>query len=268
MISSILALSLFHQNPVRSYSYPLGSETKFQVKVQFDGYIPLFGGKIGKADVDLTVSAKSVLEKDPRLTAVESQITELKAVAFGVALPLNKNNIGQFFPKATATIDLNGMVKSNSAPAIDMPVKLPGLDSQRLPEISYVPLVLNTEGLLTNKPYEFDREFNHAKMHYTVTPGAIVDAVQSLDIKVTQDSDGFEDSYGNPSEESIAKSKLVTHLEGTGKAKFNIALGKFDKVVMETNGATTVTNIKSGKTSSRSLKTTLTIVRDGAKVDK
>lgn len=148
-----------------------------------------------------------------------------------------------------------------------MPVKLPGLDSQRLPEISYVPVVLNLDAMSKGGSYEFERTFNHAPIRYKVTAATPGSVGIKLAIEVSQDTDGFEDAYGNPAEESAAKSKLSTHLVGTGSAIWNIAKAKFDIVTVETNAETTVTVLKTGKKSTRNLKTTLKIVRDGAKVD-
>lgn len=255
------------QSPAPHYDFPVNSETKFNVKVQFDGFIPLFGGRNGKADVSLVVKAASVLSQRADLQAVDSEIIELNAVAFGSALPLNKNNIGQFYPKATATFDRLGKVNFNSAPEVNMPVKLPGLDSKRLPEISYIPLILNSEAIMANKSYQFERTFNGAPLKYTVTPNTKNDHFITFDIAVTQQSSGFEDAYGNPAIEEGAKSKLATNLTGTGTATFNLDKNMFDKVVVETKAETDVTVIKTGKSSKRNLKTTLTIVRDGAKVD-
>jgi hypothetical protein len=265
MIAILTAFGIL--NSTAQFNFPLGSETKFNVKVQFDGYIPLFGGKSGKADVDMVVKAISVPEKSRNLQAVDSEIIELKAVAFGSTLPLNKNNIGAFFPKAVATFDSTGLVKFNGAEHKEMPVKLPGLDSQRLPEISYVPLVLNQEAIGEMKPYEFTRTFNGSPLKYKVTPGTIEKNRETFQIEIDQESSSFEDSYGNPIVEEGAKSKLKTVLTGKGTAIFNIEKQMFDKVVVETTGDTEVTVIKSGKTSKRSLRTTLTIVRDGAEVD-
>lgn len=271
MISALLALQIVSLNPFQTptavYDFPVDSETKFNVKIAFDGYVPILGGHVGKVDVDMVVRAKSVLEKSPLLQAVESEIIELKATAFGSALPLNKNNIGQFFPKATATFEPGGKVKFNGADAVKMPVNLPGLDSQRLPEISYLPVVLDKDAMLSGKEYSFERTFNGVPMTYTVIPGDRKDSSQTVNILVSQNSVGFEDAYGNPAVEASAKSKTKTTLKGTGKGSFNFSERKFDKVVVVTEAETDVTNIKTGKTTKRNLKTTLTIVRDGAKVD-
>jgi hypothetical protein len=271
VIALFTVLTLFTSQPNPSYDFPVGSETKFNVKVQFDGYLPLFGGKVGKADVDMIVRALGVESKKSDLQSVDSEITELKAVAFGSTLPLNKNNIGQFFPRAIAVIEMNGEVKKNDAPEVNMPVKLPGLDSRRLPEISYVPLVIDAAAAASGKSYEFKRTFNGSVMTYKVTPGKMDESKEDFTIEINQESESFEDAYGNPligeAVRSVAKSYLKTILTGKGTATFNFAKRMFDKVVVETTGDTVVTNIKTGKTSKRSLKTTLTIVRDGAKID-
>lgn len=268
MIALITAFHFIHFNSKLGYDFPVGSEVKFNVKIEFDGFIPLFGGKVGKTDVDMVVRALGAESKKSDLQTVDSEIIELKAVAFGSALPLNKNNIGQFFPRAKAIIETNGVVMENDAPDVSMPVKLPGLDSRRLPEISYVPLVINVNAVDARKPYEFTRSFNGAPMKYKVTPTIQNETTEAFVIEISQDSSGFEDAYGNPATEATARSKFKTVLTGKGKATFNLAKKLFDKVVVETNGETEVTNTKTGKTSKRSLKTTLTILRDGVKIDK
>ena len=251
-----------------SYVFPPGSETKFSVKVQFDGYVPLFGGKTGKVDVDMIVKTVGIASKSADLQSVDSEITELKGTAFGMILPVNKNNIGQFYPKAVASFESSGVVKSNTAEHKEMPVKLPGLDSQRLPEISYVPLILNNAATAKGEGYEFTRSFNGAPIMYKISPGTYDNEGRVVfKIEVNQESSGFEDSYGNPIVEEGAKSKLKTVLNGKGTATFDMMNHMFDKLVVVTTGDTEVTVIKTGKTSKRTLKTTLTIVRDGAKVD-
>ena len=255
------------QYPLPTYSFPVGEAKKFHVTVELDGYIPLFGGKVGKANVTMDVQALGVLVSNSMYQAVESSVVEIKAVAFKTTLPLTPKNIDGYFPKGTAVFGLTGLVKSNTVESKPMPVQLPGLDSQSLPEISYLPLVFDQEALKGLKPYEFTRTFNGVPMKYTVTPSSMVENMQKFAIEVAQESSGFEDAYGNTSTEDTAKSKLSTKLTGTGKATFNQKVGLFDKVVVETNAETTVTNIKTGNSSTRNLKTTLTIVRDGAKVD-
>ncbi len=270
MIALLTFLHLTHLSPTfkgPSYYFTKGSETKFNVKIQFEGFIPLFGGREGKADVAMVVRAVGVEPKQSELQSVDSEIIDLKAIAFGSTLPLNKNNIGMFFPRAIATFESTGEVKLNDAPDINMPVKLPGLDSKRLPEISYVPLIIDRVAAASGKPFEFSRKFNGAVMKYKVVPGLQDEYKEEFAIEVTQASDGFEDAYGNPCVEASAKSKVTTVLVGMGSARFNMDKQMFDKVVVETNAASDVTVIKTGKTSKRSLKTTLTIVRDGAKVD-
>jgi hypothetical protein len=268
MIALLSFVALTFPKPNPSYDFPVGTEAKFKVSVQFDGYIPLFGGKVGKADVVMMVKALAVDSKLPELQAVDSEIIDLKAMAFGTTLPLNKNNIGAFFPRAVAKFEPSGLVKLNDAAKVNMPVKLPGLDSQRLPEISYLPLVIDREAASGGTAYEFSRTFNGSVMKYKVTPGKQDETKELFDITVSQESSGFEDAYGNPSPEEGAKSKLSTVLTGKGTAVFNFEKRMFDEVIVETNGETEITNIKSGKKSTRTLKTTLTITRDGAKLVK
>lgn len=271
MTPVLLAFGIFNlthqQFPVAVYEYKDGIQAKFNIKVQLEGYIPLFGGRNGNADVDMVVLAKGMASDSRDIQSVESEVVDIKATAFGSMLPLTKKNIEQFYPKGTATFTTGGAVKSNTVKEQAMQVKLPGLDSRRLPEISYIPLVLDWDAIQMDKDYSFERTFNDVPMKYTVTPGKRGTSSRNLDIQVVQNIDGFEDAYGNPSEESAAKSKVRTVLTGKGTAIFDFMTHTFDKVVIETNAESEVIIIKTGKSATRKLKTTLTIVRDGAKVD-
>lgn len=235
-------------------AYVFASPATFDVNVQFDGYIPIFGGKTGKANVDLTVIA------NPKSAdTVECSISEIKAIAFGAELPLNASNVEQFFPKSEVQFKPNGTVVKNSAPAIKMPARLPGLDSQRLPEISFLPLILPPEN---QEKYSFKRAFSGREVEYTVNLVQPVGANIALKFQLKSESNGFEGAFGRELEdEKGAKARTNSLLIGNGSATFNVKAGQFDYVEVSSVETTTVTPIGKGEPTKRELKTKLTIKR-------
>jgi hypothetical protein len=251
----IAALALF-------FGFKPGVSHSFDVAVNFDGYVPIFGGRNGKADVKMTVLAQGVKSSNGDLLAATSEITDITVNAFGSVLPLNKDNVSQFFPKGTAEFLPWGEVKTNTAPAVVMPAKLPGLDSQRLPEISFLPLELPMQEPTKGLRYSFKRLFNGNPMTYDVTVNSSGEKNVMLTFKLSQKETGFEDAYKNQTEDK-AKAKFTTDLklDGSGIAIFDIASGCFDQVELSMNAESEVKNIKTGAIANRNLKTTLKINR-------
>jgi hypothetical protein len=240
-----------------AYAFVIGTPVSFDVNVQFEGWIPIFGGREGKATVNMTVIATAL-----KADEIESYIPKIEAEAFGVQLPLNSNNVDQFFPKATAVFDATGTVTKNSAPAIKMPAKLPGLDSQRLPEISFLPLALPKTELKKGQSYAFTRIYANQEFKYTVTLADETDSSAIFTLKLVSRRDGFEDAYGNTLDsEKGAKRKSLSELAGSGTGHFSKTLGSFDRVEVETTETTTTEPLKGGKQTVKKLKTTLKIKR-------
>ncbi|MDH4387633.1 MAG: hypothetical protein QE269_02785 [Fimbriimonas sp.] len=247
-----------------AYAFAAGHPVSFDVTVQFEGWISIFGGREGKANVSMIVVANPVPPKEAgfSVSEVESSISKIEAEAFGVQLPLNSSNVDQFFPKAVATFDLQGVVIKNTAPAIKMPAKLPGLDSQRLPEISFLPLALPKTEIKEGESYSFSRTYSGQEFKYTVTLMKQNESGSDLTIKLVSTRDGFEDAYGNTLETvKGAKKKSRSELGGAGSAHFSRALGSFDKVEVETTETTTTEPLTGGKQTVKKLKTTLKIKR-------
>jgi hypothetical protein len=240
-----------------AYAFIVGTPVSFDVNVAFEGWIPIFGGREGKATVNLTVVAKALGPNE-----IESFIPKIDAEAFGVQLPLNSTNVDQFFPKAIAEFDATGAVVKNSAPAIKMPAKLPGLDSQRLPEISFLPLALPKAEIKEGETYTFTRSYSGQEFKYIATLVSQNKSGADLTIKLVSTRDGFEDAYGNTLESAKgAKKKSRSDLIGTGSAHFSKTLGSFDKVEVETTETTTTEPLAGGKQTVKKLKTTLKIKR-------
>lgn len=238
------------------YAFSVGRIEQFDVNVKLKGWIPLFGGREGEANVDLIVKATGVDAKEAGDQAVLSEITSMKATAFGSTLPLNTNNVEQFFPKSTAQFRANGKVLSNDAPDIKLPVKLPGLDSKRLAEISYLPLELPSG----SETYSFERNFSGVLVKYSVKSLGVVDGIASFDIKLSQSETGFEDNFGNATEQKEGIYATESTLVGSGSATWNLKRALFTKVQITSVNTTNLKPLKPNKKAkSRILETQLTI---------
>jgi hypothetical protein len=238
------------------YGFQVGRVENFSVEVKLKGWIPLFGGREGDALVKMNVQAKAVEPKVKGNLAVLATITDLDGNAFGAGLPVSTRNIDQFFPPSTTQFKPNGEVLENDAPVVKLPIRLPGLDSKRLAEISYLPLVLK----VTPDKYSFERAFGESKMKYVVQ--AVDEKNESLIYKIslTQRADTFEDNFGNEVTESKATYKVLSALSGDGTATFDAKKAIFTLVKIQYTNKSELTPMKPGKRAkSRSLTTDLTV---------
>lgn len=258
MISALVFATTF------AYSFATGTTTKFDVNVEFEGYLPLLGGKNGKANVEMKVDARGIpttmAGATPAMASVESEIESLSVKLNSNALPLTKDNIDQFFPKSVVVIEPNGKVIENSAPKRKLPVKLPGLDSQRFPDISFLPVLLPETPLSEGESYTFKKLFNGSNVAYNVTFVKAVEGKAELKIVLDQDTTEFEDEYRNPvDEEKDATSKVESHLSGEGTATFDLKRGVFLITKIEATNVSKIINLKTQAQTDRKLKTTLLI---------
>lgn len=239
------------------YGFQVGRVENFSVEVGLKGWIPLFGGREGEAVVKMNVKATGVEPKNKENQAVLATITELDGQAFGAALPVSTKNIDQFFPPATTEFKSNGTVIGTDAPNVKLPIRIPGLDSKRLAEISYLPLELK----LTRDKYTFERSFGEAKMKYGVVAVKEQEPLIDYKIDLSQKSTTFEDNFGNEVEQSKAIYKVESVLSGDGTATFDTKNFVFSKVKISYTNTSNLIPLKAGKQAkTRALTTNLTVL--------
>ena len=242
------------------YGYAPGSVTSFDVKVDFEGYLPLLGGKNGKANVEMRVLAAGIASDKPGLQHVESQIESLSVKLNSTQLPLTKSSIESFFPKATVVIEPTGKVLENTAPKKKLPVKLPGLDSQRFPDISFLPIQFSDKQIGADGTFTFTKKFNGSDVAYKVTLVGMDKDLVTFKLDLNQDSTEYEDDFKNPvEEESAATFSIKSHLTGTGIAVFDTKRHLFKSTKIEATNDSNVTQIKTQVVTTRQLKTILRI---------
>ncbi|HTQ10609.1 MAG TPA: hypothetical protein VMI31_11095 [Fimbriimonadaceae bacterium] len=244
-----------------AYSFPAGTSRTYDVAVIFDGYVPLFGGNQGKVEADLVVTAKGLAAAADGSPQVLSSLDDIHVLLDGN--PLNvvtKESAVAFFPPTTISMTPLGETLKTNAPDSTLPVKLPGLDIKRFPDITYIPLQLPPDGAEVGKPYTFKRKFGDSDIDYTVTPTKVGDAGVDMDVALKQSYTVFEtDGKDVTTERKDAASEVKTDWAGKGTATFDPNLGAFTAVRVDANAHSIVTDLTTKQQSTRDLKTTLTI---------
>lgn len=243
-----------------AYRFPVDVPRIYDVRVAFDGFIPVLGGQTGKVEVDLAVEAKGLAPDPAGNPRVISDLKELSLIFNGAKMPFNADNVKDYFPATTISMTPLGATLKTDAPSLDLPVKLPGLDVKRFPDITYIPLELPAEGVEVGKGYSFSKAFGDSVVSYTVTPRTVTEQAVEMDVKLAQSYDVLENEalevVTNPKD---AINSVHTDVTGAGRATFDRKEGVFSQVEVDASALSKVTDLESKKVSKRDLKTKLTI---------
>ncbi|MBN9503895.1 MAG: hypothetical protein BGO01_06955 [Armatimonadetes bacterium 55-13] len=236
------------------YAFPPGVHRTYDIKVGFDGYLPLLGGQIAKAELEMEVDVVGGPTDDKGYQTATSEIKNLKLTMNGAQMPFGASNIQTYFPKTTISLTPEGKMVKTDAPKNTFPFRLPGLDPQRFPDITYLPLEFPETGIELEKAWTFKKKFGPGELEYTVTPTAIEEKKADLKIALAQKETTYEDAQTGPlDDEKGAAYKLETTLTGEGTGRFDRTLN----LVTEYKGAfqtqTQVTDLETKKVTERKL---------------
>lgn len=243
-----------------AYSFPPDRKLVYDLFVELDGYLPVLGGETASASIRMALEVGGLppdAEGHPR---AYSDLREIKISFNGAELPFGLENVKAYFPKTTISHTRAGRVLKTDAPDAQLPVRLPGLDVKRFPEISYLPVELPEGSVEMGKSWAFKRAFSGADLHYSVTPRSLSERAAELDIRVEQRFDSWETESGEiaPDEKTAAR-KVSTELAGSGTAVFAPDRGVATKVAMKTVATSKVEDLKTGAKSERVLRTELKV---------
>lgn len=245
-----------------TYSFPVDVKRVYDVKTTFQGFIPILGGQENaKVDVILVVSAKGLAPATDGMPQVYSTLDDIKVLVGDAPLPIvTLESAQKFFPPTTITINPFGATLKTDAKETDIPVKLPGLDSKRFPDITYLPLQLPEQGAEEGKAYTFKKDFGDSDVTYTVTPTKVSDDSVEMDVVLVQTYEVLEtEGLEITKNEKDAYARVKTDMKGSGKATFDRKLGVFASVNISADAISKVVELKSKKTSERKLKSILNI---------
>lgn len=244
-----------------AYSFPPDLKRTYDVRSVFDGFIPLFGGKQAKVEVDLVVSAKGLKPADDGNPQVLSTLEDIKVLLDDAPLSMiTLDTTKDYFPPTTISVSPYGATLKTNAPDLQLPVKLPGLDIKRFPDITYLPLQLPESGIEVGKAYTFNRAFGTSDIVYSVTPTKMTDDTVEMDVALTQVYEVLEDeSKQVVKDKKDAVANVKTDMSGKGTAIFDRKVGAFSALDVVSEADSKVTDLSTNKQSERKLKTTLSI---------
>lgn len=248
---------------VGTYKFDTTTKLDYDVVVVFNGFLPLLGGNEGKAEVDMDVQVKGLDREADNLRAT-SELTAFEIKFNGAKLPLDIESAKGYFPKTMISLTPTGKIVKTDAPNISLPVRLPGLDVKRFPDITYLPIELSGEELKVGGKWEFSRMFGDSPMSYSCTVTTIKEQYASIAVTVKQEYEVMEDESLEIVKDPVyAVNKVKTVLNGKGTVIFDMAKGVTRSVTMQNTSISTVTPIKSGESSERKLDSTLTVKQKG-----
>lgn len=237
------------------YAFDVKVPLQYRLQTTFDGFLPVFGGNEGKVDVDLLVNVTPQPAKDGAI-CTQSAIADATILFDDAPLPLGVDAITQYFPKTTITMSPQGKTLTTDAPNIVAPVRLPGLDVKRFPEIVYIPLEFSTKAVEVGDSWTFTRSFAGSDVNYVAKLSGTTDDSLAIDVTIDQSYTMLEDESLAPvTDRAKAENEVTTTLKGTGKGKFSRKLGVFTQFTMEAISKSVVKPMKSGKATERNLKT-------------
>jgi hypothetical protein len=237
-----------------TYGFGPGDRLNYDVQVHFDGFLPVMGGQNAKVQVDLGVEVQGLRPEQEGAKSTASEIRAFEMRLNGAVLPVGLDNMGAYFPKTTIVFTPLGKILKSDAPNVSLPVRLPGLDAQRFPDLTYLPVEFPEAGVEVGRKWSYTKNFSGSEVVYTVTPTKLEDDVLEADLHLRQAYTTFEDRMKNtvPSADK-AVAKVDTMVEGNGKLVFDRKRGVFTSFDAKTVSTSHVEDLRSGQRSDRKL---------------
>lgn len=198
-------------------TYQIGvAPINYDLRVVFTGMIPILGGNEGEADVRLGVQVQGIPGK------ATSELTSAKIIFNGGTLPLTLDNVKEFFPKTTVEYSPQGKITKSDAPDIELPVRLPGLDVKRFPDITYMPVEFPNKELAIGNKWSFEKSFAGSPVTYDCELTKLDEKTATINLKVEQKYTVFEDAAMQVvKDKKDAENEVATTLTAKGEAIFD-----------------------------------------------
>ncbi len=251
-LTSLLALA---------YAINAGTVVEYDLRVQFTGMIPILGGNEGSADVRLGVRVEGQKAEASGLK-ISSELTKAEIFFNAAKLPLDLENVRDFFPKTTVETTTLGKILKTDAPDIQLPVRLPGLDVKRFPDISYMMLEFPAEGIEAGKPWSFQKAFGGSDVKYTCILQSQADGVAKIGVEIDQKYTVLEDSAMQVvPDKTDAENEVTTSMKATGTVQFSIKEGFILSSKILGTAVSQVKPLNGGENSERKLNIEVTLAR-------
>lgn len=239
------------------YGFTAGTSADYRMTTTFDGFIPILGGQTGKAEVKLEFNVRGIEPIKDQYRA-SSELTKAEIFFNDTLLPLGLDAVKDFFPKTTIEFTPEGRILKTDAPDIQLPVKLPGLDVKRFPDISYLPIEFPKDD---RKTWSFKKSFGGSDVTYTCSVAKADEKTVTLDVKMKQVYTVLESaSLEVVTDKEDAENEVTTELNGSGTAIYERKRGLFQKVDISATATSKVRALTETKPEeTRMLKTRLLV---------
>ena len=187
MLSLIASAALI---PV-AYTLPPAKPATYSVQVSFDGYMPVLGGQEGTAQADLEFSVQGLAPDSQGNPQASTELQGLKFAFNGANLPLDIEKAKAYFPKTTLSITPQGKVLKTDAPNVSLPIRLPGLDIKRIPDLTFLPVEFPLNGIEAGGVWSFKKLFGDSEVDYELKDG---DSMRSRIARRSSQGPGMPDA--------------------------------------------------------------------------
>lgn len=225
--------------------------TFYDVFVDFDGYIPVLGGLTTKAQVSITLSVKALDDAPDGMKRAENTLSSFKMSLLDKStgklepLPVPLQNARTFFPNSTITHTKFGQIAKTTAPDIQLPIRLPGLRSNHLPDITYMLLQFPESGFDADKGWTYKRDFGDSEVTITANYKGKDERGEKFELSMTQAYTTYEDSNRNTlASKENAASRVETQVKGRGFVWFDSPAGKISAAELSASASSDVVSLK------------------------
>jgi hypothetical protein len=243
------------------YGFPVGKPLDYRLEVGLEGLIPVLGGEQATALVDLTLRVEG-LPPEGGLQRARSEILEAAISFNGAPLPVGVEAVRELFPKSTISHTPRGEIVATGATGVQLPVRLPGLDVRRFPDISFMPVVFPEGPVQIGGSWTFRKAFGDSDATFVCTLTKDDGESATIGLKIEQTYETLEDAAMQiVAGVEDATARVRTEVKGEGEAVFDRTLGVFRSSRIVSTATSAVTCIADGTVTERRLTTTVRLSR-------
>lgn len=250
-----------------SYEFPKES-THYDVTTVFDGYIPVFGGIEANVRVKFGLKVNGIEEEG--LSVVEYSLLSTEIGIFDdekneySILPLGLMNVKEYFPDSKVWFDAKGQIKRTTAPDVETPVRLPGLHTKHLADVTFLLIEFPEKQIEKGDTWKYKRKLGESEVVYEVTYIGKSEKGEEFSLTILEEFTGFEDINKN-----ALKSKEGAYFEvrTTSKGKGTLFFSGLKGIILEAeltiDSISAVLSIENEARSERKLRSSLKFKKRG-----
>ena len=242
------------------YGFEPGVQVMYDSEITFEGFIPIFSGQEGVVVVSMLVAVDGLEPEEGAPLRAANEIKAFKVVFNGAVLPLDVTAVQDFFPRTTIGLTREGKIVKSDAPDVSLPVRLPGLDVKRFPDITYVPIQFPTDGATIGQEWSFKKTFGESDMLYSCRLMKVTDGIAKIAVQIEQEYELLENAALEVVKDEIdAERRVKTTIAGAGVVYFDTRSGMVKEVLMVNEATSVATSLYDGKVTERVLMTTFSL---------